>query len=196
MATNWDELAEQIISLGAPLIGGALGGPLGAAAGKILAGAIGATEATPDAVKAVIAGTGADAGECATALRKADAEFALALADVGKNQVAEVGQTQRAELNSGDILQRWWRPVYALELSLLECPAFALTLLHALWVGFEPAIAGFGNLSGLLMAYFGARFGVLGIYVSGRNREKLALATGDAVPGAIAELTKALLKRN
>ena len=45
------------------------------------------------------------------------------------------------------------------------------------------------------MAYFGARFGVLGIYVTGRNREKLALATGDVVPAAITGLTKALLKK-
>ena len=194
MSTDWNELAEQIVGLGAPLIGGALGGPLGAAAGKILADALGAGEATPDAVKAVITGTVADPAAMAAAVRNADAEFALALADVAKVQVAQVGETQRAEM-SGDILQRWWRPIYALELSLIECPMFALTILHALWIGFEPAISGFGNLSGLLMAYFGARFGVLGIYVTGRNREKLALATGDVVPAAITGLTKALLKK-
>ena len=50
----------------------------------------------------------------------------------------------------------------AVELSLVECPAFALTLLHALWIGHDTGINGFASLSALFMAYFGARFGVLG----------------------------------
>ena len=86
--------------------------------------------------------------------------------------MAEVGATQRAEIASDDPLQRWWRPIYALELSLVECPAFALTLLHALWIGHDAGINGFANLSALLMAYFGARFGVLGVYVTGRTQGK------------------------
>jgi hypothetical protein len=89
-----------------------------------------------------------------------------------ETQATEVAATQRAELGSSDPLQRWWRPIYALELSLLECPAFTATLLHALWIGHEAGINGFANLSALLMTYFGARFGVLGVYVSGRSREK------------------------
>ncbi len=80
----------------------------------------------------------------------------------------------------------------AVELSLIECPAFALTLLHALWQGHEAGISGFVNLSGLLMAYFGARFGVLGIYVSGRSREKQAALTGEVLPTALGEIARAL----
>jgi phage portal protein BeeE len=70
----------------------------------------------------------------------------------------------------------------AVELCLLECPSFTFTLLHALWSGHEIGINGFANLTGLLMAYFGARFGVLGVYVSGRSKEKQACATGQAAP--------------
>jgi len=95
-----------------------------------------------------------------------------ALAEVGRAQVSEVAATQRAEMASEDALQRWWRPLYALELSMVECPAFTATLLHALWSGHAAGINGFGELSGLLIAYFAARFGVLGVYVSGRSREK------------------------
>ena len=43
-----------------------------------------------------------------------------------------------------------------------------------------------------LMAYFGARFGVLGVYVTGRTREKQASATGELPPTVIGELLKAL----
>jgi hypothetical protein len=187
---NWSDLVRTVIGLGAPVLGQALGGPLGAAAGKILAEALGANEPTPAAVQEAI--ESADPSVAATAAAKAEAEWAEALAQIGQSQVEQVGLTQRAELVSGDPLQRWWRPIYALELSLVECPAFALTLLHALWTGHEAGINGFANLSALLMTYFAARFGVLGVYVSSRSREKQCLATGQAAPGLVAQVARAV----
>jgi hypothetical protein len=191
MALNldWGDLASKVIGLGAPVLGGALGGPLGTAAGNILAEALGVDQ-TPAAASTALAST--DPNVAAAAARQAESEWLEALAEIGKTQVSEVGQTQRAELVSGDPLQRWWRPLYALELALLECPAFALTLLHALWIGHDAGINGFANLSALLMTYFGARFGVLGVYVSGRTREKQTSATGDLPPTVIGQLLKAL----
>lgn len=44
------------------------------------------------------------------------------------------------------------------------------------------------------MRYFGARFGVLGIYVTGRAREKQASATGEVPPTLVGELLKAVAK--
>jgi hypothetical protein len=190
---DWSDLVKSVIGLGAPMLGEALGGPFGATAGKILAAALGARDATPAAVQAAIAT--ADPTIAAAAAAKAESEWAAALAEIGKSEVEQVGQTQRAEIASNDPLQRWWRPLYALELSLLECPAFALTVLHALWIGHETGINGFANLSGLLMTYFAARFGVLGVYVSGRTREKQAWATGEAVPGIIGQVVKAVIKK-
>jgi hypothetical protein len=81
------------------------------------------------------------------------------------------------------------------ELSLVECPAFSFTLLHELWLGHEPGINGFANLSALLMAYFGARFGVLGVYVTGRTREKQASSTGEPASSLIGQLTRTLVKK-
>jgi hypothetical protein len=160
----------------------------------MLADALGAADATPDAVNATLSAA-ADPGMAAAAAQAAESNWRAALAEVGKTQVAEVGATQRAEIASGDPLQRWWRPVFALELSLVECPGFAFTLLHALWTGHEPGINGFANLSALLMTYFGARFGVLGVYVSGRTREKQANATGEVSPSLVGEVVKAVLKK-
>jgi hypothetical protein len=188
--SDWSDLAGKVIGLGAPILGGALAGPLGAAAGKILADALGAVEPTPAAIDTVLAG--ADPGIAAAAARQAESEWLAALAEVGKAQVSEVGATQRAEIASDDPLQRWWRPIFALELSLLECPAFAATLLHALWVGHDAAINGFATLSALLMTYFGARFGILGIYVSGRSMEKAAIVTGQVPSTLIGDLLRAL----
>ncbi len=187
---KWNDLATKVIGLGAPVLGGALGGPAGAMAGKVLADMLGVPP-TPDAVGAAIDADPA----AAVAVSDAEAEWARTQAIIGAAQVREVALTQRAEMESGDVLQRWWRPVYALELSLVESPLFLATLMHALWTGHETGINGFANLSGLLMTYFGARFGVLGVYVSGRTREKQTCTTGEAAPGWVGELAKALRKR-
>jgi len=101
----------------------------------------------------------------------------------------------RAEATSEDMLQRWWRPLYALELSLVECPAFAITVLHALWNGHDAGINGLANLSGLLMTYFGARFGVLGVYVSGRTREKQTAITGEDAPPVVSAVLKTVVRK-
>ena len=195
MDTDWKDIAAKVVGLGAPMLGSALGGPLGGVAGKIVADAFGAAAATPDAVHAAITDKANELKLAAEAAQKAESEWMSTLADIGKTQVSEIGATMRAESVSEDMLQRWWRPLYALELSLLECPAFALTMLHALWVGHDTGINGFANLAGLLMAYFGARFGVLGVYVSGRTREKQTAMTGEDTPSIVGTVVKAIAKR-
>ena len=44
----------------------------------------------------------------------------------------------------------------------------------------------------LLVTYWGFRFGVLGVYISGRTREKVSAVTGQVSPGMIEKLVKAL----
>jgi hypothetical protein len=192
---DWTTVAAKLVSLGAPMIGSALGGPLGGMAGKLVADAFGAAAATPEAVHAAITDKTADLKVAAEAAQKAETEWMSALAEIGKAQVSEVGETMRAEAVSEDVLQRWWRPLYALELSLIECPAFAMTLLHALWTGHDVGINGLANLSGLLMTYFGARFGVLGVYVSGRTREKQTALTGEGMPSIVGTVLKAVTRK-
>jgi hypothetical protein len=192
---DWTTVAGKLVSLGAPMLGSALGGPLGGMAGKLVADAFGAAAATPEAVHAAITDKTADLKIAAEAAQKAETEWMSALAEIGKAQVSEVGETMRAEAVSEDVLQRWWRPLYALELSLIECPAFAMTLLHALWTGHDVGINGLANLSGLLMTYFGARFGVLGVYVSGRTREKQTALTGEGMPSIVGTVLKAVTRK-
>src|SRR4051794_5636791 len=118
---DWGDLAKHVIMRGAPTLGEALGGPFGGMAGRILAGALGAPQATPAAVNQAL--TERPPGELtvAEAVQKAESEWLTTLAEIGKVQVSEVAETQRAEIVSADPLQRWWRPLYALELSFLEC---------------------------------------------------------------------------
>src|SRR5258707_14887802 len=144
---EWDNVGAQGGRPGRPRLGHGLGGPVGGMAGKVLADAFGAAAATPEAVHAAISDKAADLKLAAEAAQKAESEWMSALAEIGKAQVSEVGETMRAEAASEDVLQRWWRPLYALELSLIECPAFAVTLLHALWTGHDAGINGLANLS-------------------------------------------------
>ena len=106
---DWTTVATQVVRLGAPMLGSALGGPLGGLAGKVLADAFGAAAATPEAVHAAITDKTADLKLAAEAAQKAETAWMSALAEIGKAQVSEVGETMRAEAASEDVLQRWWR---------------------------------------------------------------------------------------
>ncbi|MGE0564708.1 MAG: 3TM-type holin [Pseudolabrys sp.] len=195
MALDWKDLGGKVIGLGAPVLGKALGGPFGEAAGRVLAEALGA-DAQPSAVDDALSKTDPVASAVATsAARQAEAQWLATLAEVARVQVTQVAETMRAEAASGDVLQRWWRPLYALELTLFECPGFGVALFHAVWTGEPQLVSGLVNLSGLIMAYMAARFGVLGVYVSGRSKEKQAAATGQVGTGVIGEVLKALARK-
>jgi hypothetical protein len=192
---DWKDIAEKVIGLGAPVLGEALGGPFGGAAGKILADALGADPAPASVNDAISKTDPVAAAVAASAARTAEANWLTALAATGKAQIEQTGETMRAEAASEDRLQRWWRPIYALELTLLECPGFGVVLFHALWSGTPQAVNGFADLSGLIMAYMAARFGVLGVYVSGRSKEKRGAADAPA-PSLIGQIAKAITRRS
>ena len=136
---DWNDLAKQVIALGAPLLGTALGGPLGGAAGQILAGAVGATAATPEAVRQALPAVAPEK------VAEAEARWAEALraeAEAAGAAASETQRTIRAELAADDAVQR------------------------------------------------GFRFGVLGVYMTGRTREKLCAVTGLNPTGALGGLVR------
>ena len=186
---DWGDLARQVIALGAPLIGTALGGPLGGAAGQILATTLGAAAPTPDAVKAAL--PAAAPGK----LEEAEARWVETIRAEAETQRVAITETQatiRAEIASNDPLQRWWRPLYAFELTF-ECAALWIVLVHEFWTGDVATIDAMIGASALFVAYWGFRFGVLGVYVSGRTREKVCAATGQNAPGVLEKLAKAVV---
>ena len=188
---EWEHLAKQVISLGAPMLGMALGGPLGGVAGDILAKAIGAATSTPAGVQVAL--PAADPAKLAEAEARW-AEMIRAEAETQRTAIAETQATIRAELASEDALQRWWRPAYAMELTV-ECAALWAVLMHEFWTGDIQTINTLVNASALLVAYWGFRFGVLGVYIGGRTREKVSAVTGQDAPGTIERLVKAVLAK-
>lgn len=188
---EWGDLAKQVIQLGAPLLGSALGGPLGGAAGQILAKAVGSEAPTPAAVQASL--PAADPDRLAEAEARW-AEMIRAEAETQRTAISETQATIRAEIASSDPVQRWWRPAYAWELTL-ECAALWSVLVHEFWTGDVATINALVGATALLVSYWGFRFGVLGVYISGRTREKLCAATGQDSPGVIEKLVKAVVKK-
>lgn len=187
---DWSELAKQVIGLGAPALGSALGGPLGGVAGKILAEALNAPAATPGAVQTSL--SGADAAKLAEAEARW-VEMIRTEAETQRSAITETNRTIRAELSSRDSVQRYWRPLYALELTF-ECAALWSVIVYDFWAGNVRTLEALMNANALLISYWGFRFGVLGVYVSGRTREKLCGAAPEPA-GAIGRLVKAVVKR-
>jgi hypothetical protein len=77
----------------------------------------------------------------------------------------------------------------------IECAALWFVLMHEFWTGDIQTINALVNSTALLVTYWGFRFGVLGVYVSGRTREKVSAATGQDAPGLIEKLVKAVVKK-
>uniref|UniRef100_Q07QB3 Holin of 3TMs, for gene-transfer release n=1 Tax=Rhodopseudomonas palustris (strain BisA53) TaxID=316055 RepID=Q07QB3_RHOP5 len=180
-----------MIALGAPMLGTALGGPLGGAAGGLLAQVLGSAAPTPLAVQATL--PAADPSK----LAEAEARWCEAIraeAETQRTAISETQATIRAEIGSDDVVQRWWRPAYAWELTL-ECAALWAVLIHEFWTGDVATINALVGATTLLVTYWGFRFGVLGVYVGGRTREKVSASTGQDAPGAIEKLVKAVVKK-
>lgn len=188
---DWGDVAKQVIALGAPVLGAALGGPLGGAAGKILADVIGAASATPQDVGMALPSVPV---ERITEAENRWADAIRAEAEAQRTAISEMQQTIRAEIASDDIVQRWWRPFYALEL-IVECAALWAVLVHEFWTRDLQTVNALIGASGLFIAYWGFRFGVLGVYVSGRTREKVVAITGADAPGPLGQLAKSLMKK-
>lgn len=76
-----------------------------------------------------------------------------------------------------------------------ECAALWIVLVHGFWIKDLTAINTMIGATGLLVSYWGFRFGVLGVYVSGRTREKMSLATGQDTPGVLERVINKVVKK-
>lgn len=76
-----------------------------------------------------------------------------------------------------------------------ECAGLWVILLHGFWIKDLTAINTMVGATGLLVSYWGFRFGVLGVYVSGRTREKMSLATGQDTPSVLERVINKVVKK-
>lgn len=190
---DWKELGGKLIAIGAPALGGALLGPGGAVAGQVLASALG-TDATPEAVAQKI-----DAAPAAAEAKivQADSMWSAmiaesqAMAEVGKAEVEQVNETMRAEIAGGDGLLGRWRGLMAWEL-LFEAPFWGLGMLYC--IVFRPeSFNTMVNGSALILAWWAARWGVLGVHVWQGSQERQVAITG--VPASVGKAVATVVKQ-
>lgn len=124
---DWKDIAESVADA-APLIGGVLAGPAGAAAGTLLASIFG-TDGTPEAVAAAIKSD----PEAAVKLREAELAHAEAMRRLyleakASEQAAitqrltAINKTMRAELETDGWFKSGWRPAigWAMAFSIIS----------------------------------------------------------------------------
>ncbi|MDH4229981.1 MAG: holin family protein [Nitrospirota bacterium] len=186
---SWDRVATTV-SKTAPVLGGLLGGPAGAAIGGVIATALG-VEATPDRVHEALLAASPDA-----LVRLREAEMAhlqrmgemVLRADIG--QLAEVNTTMRTEAAANDKYVSRWRPTFGYTMAA----TWAAVMLAIAWLAVTdpvravPVIGALADLS--LMWSVG--MSVVGVGVWTRSRDK-ALAAGAAPVGDLITLGKQII---
>lgn len=192
---DWKALGGQLIKVGAPTIGTALGGPLGgmigSSIGSVLASALG-TDNTPEAINDALQNTSPDvlASKLSAAEQEAIAKWP-ALAEIAKadaQQAESINATMRAELASG---QPWyaWRNLYGYSV-VVEAGATTWVILYGLI--FDPQVfKNILNSFSFFISWYTLRFGLLGLVNHGANNEKVAAVTGEA-PSLIKNIAKAV----
>lgn len=125
---DWKKIGNAAISVGAPLLGGALFGPAGAAVGSIIAGKFGVSpESTPDQVLAAINGD----PDAALKLREIETTHAARLQELENERLRiETADVQNARAAH----QHHWMPS---AITLLMCAMFGM-IIGALFIWAVP----------------------------------------------------------
>ncbi len=170
---NWGDLGKTLIGLGLPTLGTALGGPLGGAAGKMLADALG-TSATPEAVsKAIVSDPVAQ-----QKMAEAEIEWAktvAAFAQSATDQSAGINETMRAEL-AGGVSWYHWRHLNGFTVQLYAL-AILVGFCTAMWAG-KPSTADYVLLMGVVTGVFLALCALNGYVAMDTTRRTTAAAAG------------------
>jgi len=170
---DWKSISESIAKF-APLLGRALAGPAGAAAGDIVAAALGVSN-TPDAVQQALA-TNPDA---AVKLRQIETDETVQLRQLVVTaeanrlaaetaQIQSINTTMQSEGQSAHWPTYSWRPAigFAVALNTLASSVLVLGVFGAVVVGSAQAAAAVGQLPlvlGALAAISGTVLPILGI---------------------------------
>lgn len=189
MSDGWREIGAMVAKTGAPILGGLLGGPAGAIGGtmvgKIIAAALG-VEDTVDAIEAAIKLD----PDAAVKLREAELRNQVELEKLAfehtrleieaeRAEINQVNETYRAELLSGTLFQRSWRPFFGY-ITALAYGSLLFAVAYVIVTNGEPQlIAALGSLT----TFISAGLAVLGVTSWRRSTDKQTLAAIPKVGG-------------
>ena len=202
---NWKALGGSLIKAGAPLIGGALLGPLGAGAGEILGGIVASAlgvDNTPEAVSnAVVNG---DPAVVAAALSRADSEaaakwdaiarIAQAQSEVDKANTEQINETMRAEIGAG-VSWYHWRHLIGY-VTVIWAIAVMPPFVWQLWKADAVALAAVTTALTAATTFFGVLAALNGYVAQDTNKLKGIAITGEQpTGGVVSSIIKAVKKK-
>lgn len=184
---NWKDIAGPLAKIGAPVLGTLIGGPAGAAmgkvAGEVLAGALG-VPADPESVAQAIEDDPVRAKEAANS-----AEMATAIANSQAEIIKTVNETYRIELQQESWVARLWRPVWGWA-GCVIWSIHGMAYAKALWFKDFDMIRTIPDMT----VFYGVMGAIVGVAVWGRTSEKKS-ATAAGAPDAIAEALGAIVRK-
>lgn len=186
---NWKDIAGPLAKVGAPVLGTLIGGPAGAAmgkvAGEVLAGALG-VPAEPEAVAEAIAANPDKAAAIANS-----PDMAAAIEQAHADMLKTVNETYRMELQQESWVVRYWRPACGWCLAIVWT-VHGLAIGKAIWLKEFEIIKAIADL----MVFYIVMGGVTGTAVWGRTKEKLAgVNNSEAMSEAIGAMVKRVAKK-
>jgi hypothetical protein len=182
-------LANVLIKAGAPILGGALGGPAGAAILPVIVKTIGPLLGLPDDATAEDVETAIVTNpQGDQAAQKAEAQIGKTALEIEAAMLETINVTMREEAKSESWGQRWWRPMWGIG----SC--FVWTL-HGLVMAWQMARGDYALVAQIpnLTVYYGAALAVVGVYIAKRTEEKLA-GVSSVVPALADAAAKAVRK--
>lgn len=181
---DWSDIGK-LVARAAPVLGTALGGPVGATAGALVASIFG-VEATPHEVEKAIHSD----PEAAIKLRQLEMENGrdlrrMALA-AQTARLAEINATYRQELGSEDGYVRRARPTF---LYIIAFSVLVEVVLAGLVILVVPdRLSDLATLYGALATPQSIAAGMCGVYLKKRSDDKSVAATGQTGPGLLSSL--------
>lgn len=175
MDIDWQKVGNKLKGA-LPVLGGALGGPLGASAGGLIASVLG-VDNSPEAVMTALNDPNAIL-ELKKAELESNTQITLAYIASENERLKIVNNTMRNEANSFDAFVRRWRPFYGYCLAVTWTVQMILTTVYiggALTdpnVDFAAAIAPLVSVYTILAGMWTVALTVLGVSVHSRTKDK------------------------
>jgi hypothetical protein len=177
---EWKDVGK-IITKAAPVLGTLLGGPAGGTVGAIVSSVLG-VENKPDEVHKAVSADPSLLVQLREAEMAQKTELERMLIQSETDRLAQVNETMRAELTSGDKFKSYWRPLFGY---IMGVSWGAIMLAVTYQILFNPSnVPDIINAMGQMSFLWGIGLAVLGINVWKRSTDKEMIYKGKQ-PGAL-----------